>query len=89
MSLKRVRSPRLFQSLPVVRHKADLEITDSLAGQMNALKTGGVSGLGASPKRPKKRIATAESSDEESDTEGEAADTSETDTDTDSEDERK
>lgn len=59
---------------------------DSLAGQMNALKTGGVSGLGASPKRPKKRGA-VETSDEESDTEGEAEDTSETDTDTDTEDE--
>lgn len=61
---------------------------DSLAGQMNALKTGGVSGLAAPPKRSKKRIAAAESSDEESDTEGEAEDTSETDTDTDSEDEK-
>ena len=56
---------------------------------MNALKTGGVSGLGAPPKRPKKRVVAAESSDEGSDTEGEAEDTSETDTDTDSEDERK
>ena len=72
-----------------MRRKADLGITDSLAGQMNALKTGGVSGLGAPPKRSKKRIAAAESSDEESNTEGEAEDTSETDTDTDSEDERK
>ena len=72
-----------------MRHEADLGIKDSLAGQMNALKTGGVSGLGAPPKRAKKRIAAAESSDEESDTEGEAEDTSETDTDTDSEDERK
>ncbi|KAL9133898.1 MAG: hypothetical protein Q9175_004921 [Cornicularia normoerica] len=62
---------------------------DSLAGQMNALKAGGVSGLAAPPKRPKKRIAAAESSDEESDTEGEAEDTSETDTDTDSEDGKK
>ncbi|KAF6218076.1 hypothetical protein HO133_006488 [Letharia lupina] len=61
---------------------------DSLAGQMNALKTGGVSGLAAPPKRPKKHTATAESSDEESDTEGEAEDTSETDTDTESEDEK-
>lgn len=72
-----------------MRHEADLRLKDSLAGQMNALKTGGVSGLGAPPKRAKKRIAAAESSDEESDTEGEAEDTSETDTDTDSEDERK
>ena len=56
---------------------------------MNALKSGGVSGLGAPPKRPKKRIAATGSSDEESDTEGEAEDTSETDTDTDSEDEKK
>ena len=62
---------------------------DSLAGQMSALKAGGVSGLAAPPKRPKKRVAPAESSDEESDTDGEADDTSETDTDTDSEDEKK
>ena len=72
-----------------MRHKADVKIIDSIAGQMNALKTGGVSGLGAPPKRPKKRVVAAESSDEGSDTEGEAEDTSETDTDTDSEDERK
>ena len=72
-----------------MRHKANVKIVDSIAGQMNALKTAGVSGLGAPPKRPKKYVATAESSDEESDTEGEAEDTSETDTDTDSEDERK
>ena len=56
---------------------------------MNALKTGSVSSRGALPKRPKKRIPVADSSDEESDTEGEAEDTSETDTDTESEDERK
>ncbi|KAL2038582.1 hypothetical protein N7G274_008630 [Stereocaulon virgatum] len=62
---------------------------DSLAGQMNALKTGGVAGLAAPPKRTKKRAPVEESSDEESDTEGEADDTSETDTDTDSEDEGK
>ncbi|MCJ1470202.1 secretory subunit [Pseudocyphellaria aurata] len=53
---------------------------DSIAGQMNALKTGGLAG--APPKRKKK--ASAESSEDESDTEGEAAsDTSETNTDTD------
>ena len=75
--------------MPVLRYKANVKVIDSLAGQMNALKTGGVSGLGAPPKRPRKRIAADESSDEESDTEGEAEDTSETDTDTDSEDERK
>lgn len=85
MSLKRVR----LSSPARIETKAKLEITDSLAGQMNALKTSGVSGLGAPPKRAKKRIAAAESSDEESDTEGEAEDTSETDTDTDSEDEKK
>ena len=56
---------------------------------MNALKTGGVSGLAAPSKGPKKRIAAAASSDEESDTEGEVGDISETDTDTDSEDEKK
>ncbi|KAK0511814.1 hypothetical protein JMJ35_005664 [Cladonia borealis] len=63
---------------------------DSLAGQMHALKTGGVASLAAPPKRPRTRPAKiADSSDDdESDTEGEAEDTSETDTDTDSEDER-
>lgn len=64
-------------------------ISDSLAGQMNALKTGGVSGLAAPPKRTKKRTTAKESSDEESDTDGEQEDTSETDTDTDTEDEGK
>lgn len=54
---------------------------DSLAGQMNALKSGGLSG--APPKRSRKHTPT-DSSDDESDTEGEAGnDTSETDTDTD------
>jgi translocation protein SEC63 len=57
--------------------------TDSLAGQMNALKTGGLTG--PPPKKKKKPVA-EESSDEESDTDGEEAeDTSETDTDTDEE----
>jgi translocation protein SEC63 len=56
---------------------------DSLAGQMNALKTGGLTGP---PPKKKKRPVTEESSDEESGTEGEEAeDTSETDTDTDEE----
>ena len=59
-------------------------IIDSLAGQMNALKTGGVAGLAAPPKKPRKRV-TEESSDEESDTEGEQDDTSETNTDTEDE----
>ena len=72
-----------------IETRANVGILDSLAGQMNVLKTGGVSGLAAPPKRPKKRIAAAESSDEESNTEGEAEDTSETDTDTDSENEKK
>ncbi len=58
-------------------------ITDSLAGQMNALKTGGLTG--PPPKKKKKPVA-EESSDEESNTDGEEAeDTSETDTDTDEE----
>ena len=60
------------------------ENLDSLAGQMSALKSGGVSGLAAPPKRPRKR-GPVESSDEESDTEGEAEDTSETDTETEDE----
>jgi len=58
-------------------------ITDSLASQMNALKTGGLTG--PPPKKKKKPVA-EESSDEESNTDGEEAeDTSETDTDTDEE----
>jgi translocation protein SEC63 len=58
-------------------------ITDSLAGQMNALKTGGLTG--PPPKKKRKPVAD-ESSDEESNTDGEEAeDTSETDTDTDEE----
>ncbi|MCJ1289057.1 secretory subunit [Xylographa carneopallida] len=56
---------------------------DSLAGQMNALKTGGLSGPAPKPKRPRKAIAEDSSDDDESDTDGEADDTSETDTDTD------
>ena len=63
--------------------------SDSLAGQMNALKTGGVAGLAGPPKRSKKRTSTQESSDDESDTDGEQDDTSETDTDTDTENEGK
>ncbi|KAL8720465.1 MAG: hypothetical protein Q9225_002690 [Loekoesia sp. 1 TL-2023] len=58
---------------------------DSIAGQMNALKTGGLSG-GAQQPRRKKRVQEVEeeSSDDESDTEGDAgSDTSETNTDTD------
>jgi translocation protein SEC63 len=56
---------------------------DSLAGQMNALKTGGLTGP---PPKKKKKPVKEESSDEESDTEGEETeDTSETDTDTDEE----
>ncbi|KAG4430635.1 hypothetical protein IFR05_013884 [Cadophora sp. M221] len=58
---------------------------DSIAGQMHALKTGGIAG--APPQKKKKKpVQEAESSDEESDTDGEEAeDTSETDTDTDEE----
>ncbi|KAK0129656.1 secretory subunit [Cadophora gregata f. sp. sojae] len=57
---------------------------DSIAGQMHALKTGGIAGAPA-PKKKKKPVQ-EESSDEESDTDGEVADdTSETDTDTDEE----
>ncbi|MCJ1247123.1 secretory subunit [Trapelia coarctata] len=55
---------------------------DSLAGQMSALKTGGLSG--PPPRRSKKRVQEESSSDDESDTDGEAGETgSETDTDTD------
>ncbi|KAL9639529.1 MAG: hypothetical protein Q9204_001047 [Flavoplaca sp. TL-2023a] len=56
---------------------------DSIAGQMSALKSGGLSG-GAQQPRRKKRVQKVESSDDESDTEGDAgSDTSETNTDTD------
>ena len=60
------------------------EWIDSLAGQMNALKSGGLGG--APPKRSKKAVR-ADSSDEDSDTEGEVEETSDTDTDTDTDDE--
>lgn len=55
---------------------------DSLAGQMNALKTGGISGP---PPQKKKKKPVEESSDDDSNTDEEANDTSETDTDTDEE----
>lgn len=68
-----------FQTIPTLSNL--FPYLDSLAGQMNALKTGGLAG--APPKRIKKRVK-EESSDDESDTEGEAGgDESETDTDTD------
>lgn len=60
-----------------------LIISDSLAGQMNALKTGGLSG--PPPKKKKKKLVDDDSSDEESSTDEEADDTSETNTDTDEE----
>lgn len=57
---------------------------DSIAGQMQALKTGGIAGPPPSKKKKKAVAAEEESSDEESNTDGEEADdTSETDTDTD------
>ncbi len=56
--------------------------TDSLAGQMSALKTGGLSG-NTPAKKPRKRIQAVEESDDESDTEGEVDEESDTDTDTD------
>jgi translocation protein SEC63 len=76
VSLMRVR----ISTLNCEERRAN-DYPDSLAGQMNALKTGGLS---APPKKKKKLVE--ESSDEESNTEGEEADdTSETDTDTDEE----
>ncbi|KAI9849134.1 MAG: secretory subunit [Sclerophora amabilis] len=61
---------------------------DSLAGQMNALKTGGVVGAEPSGKRKKKPVVDDSSDDDESNTEGEEGDdTSDTDTDTDTDDE--
>jgi translocation protein SEC63 len=55
---------------------------DSLAGQMNALKSGGI---GGAPVRKSKK-AKEETSDDESDTDGDE-ETSETDTDTDTDEE--
>ncbi|KAI4227026.1 MAG: hypothetical protein L6R36_002707 [Xanthoria steineri] len=56
---------------------------DSIAGQMSALKSGGLSGGSQQPRR-KKKVQAVESSDDESDTEGDAgSDTSDTNTDTD------
>ncbi|KAI9890266.1 MAG: secretory subunit [Vezdaea aestivalis] len=57
---------------------------DSLAGQMSALKTGGVSGLGATTSGQKRKPRRDDSSDDESDTDGSEDDASATDTDTDS-----
>ena len=63
---------------------------DSLAGQLQAMKTGGLSGPPSKKKKVKKpvqKIEEVHSSDEdESDTEGEVDDTSETDTETEDED---
>lgn len=60
------------------------EITDSIAGQMQALKSGGISSSSA-----KKKLLSKDSSDDESDTDGDkcddAEDTSETNTDTETE----
>lgn len=58
---------------------------DSLAGQMSALKTGGISG--PPPSRKVRKPVQEESSDDESDTEGDEDDASETDTDTDTDEE--
>ncbi|KAI9761918.1 MAG: secretory subunit [Candelina submexicana] len=59
---------------------------DSLAGQMNALKSGGIAG--APPKSKVKKPTDEDSSDEESDTEGEEEEeNSDTDTDTDTDEE--
>lgn len=52
---------------------------DSIAGQMQALKTG-------QPPKKKARKPSEESSDEESDTDGDAGDTSDTNTETDIDD---
>lgn len=57
--------------------------SDSLAGQVNALKSGGLGGS-APPRRIKKKPVVEDSSDDESDTDGEAGgDASDTDTNTD------
>lgn len=58
------------------RTEADAFIIDSLAGQMQALKTG-------QPPKKKARKPVEESSEDESDTDGDAGDTSDTNTETD------
>lgn len=62
-------------------HACTNNISDSIAGQMQAMKTGGLSG--PPPKKNKKAAAEEESSEEESNTDEEEADTSDTNTDTD------
>ena len=80
-------SPATLNSI-ILCYEADFPRIDSLAGQMNALKTGGLAGAAAPPKRKKKAPVVEESEEDESDTDGDAGDDdSETDTDTDSEDE--
>lgn len=76
-----------FSALPLIflflfEAGANAEL-DSLAGQMQAMKTG------VPPKKkPKKKVEKVEeTTDEESDSEEEADDTSDTDTDTDTDDE--
>ena len=59
--------------------------TDTLAGQMNALKSSGMSG--AAPQRRSRKPVLKEESSDESDTEGEEESESDTDTDTDSDEE--
>ncbi|KAK2768369.1 secretory subunit [Arachnomyces sp. PD_36] len=68
--------------IPPFEHPANPKSphTDSIAGQMQALKTGQAP---PQKKKAKKAAASDESSDEDSDTDGEAEDTSETDTETD------
>lgn len=75
MSQKRVSSTFNLKSSST---DTDYKI-DSLAGQMQAMKTG------SAPARKKKKPAAKEVSDEESGTDEEEEDTSETDTDTDEE----
>ena len=79
-----ISEPEEGEYNPVLRpdHATNSSL-DSLAGQMNALKSGGLTG--PSPKRKSKKVV--EESDDESDTEGSVDDTSETDTDTDTDDE--
>lgn len=64
---------------------ANCHFADSLAGQMNALKQGGLSGAVAGQKPKKKKAKVEEVDSDESDTEGEEEDTSETDTETEDE----
>jgi translocation protein SEC63 len=79
-------SPSISIIGPCRNYQANVT-ADTIAGQMAALKTGGLTGAPPKKKKPARKIEQVEESDEdESDTDGDAADdTSETDTETEDE----